>query len=282
MDALALENQIELDLADGHQPFLVVGAAGTVGTGAVDPLKALGEISRKYDLWFHVDGAYGAPAAVLPNASEDLRSLAMADSIALDPHKWLYAPLEAGCPLVRDPRHLVDTFSHSPAYYNFAEAEGDSQINYHEYGPQNSRGFRALKVWLALRQVGRDGYIKMIGDDIALSKELYRAAGSHPEIEAGTQNLSIATFRFVPDGLDRSVEKDRTYLDTINREILNRLQRGGEAFVSNAIVEGNYFLRACIVNFRTTLSDVESLIEIVVKIGRQVDAELRSARAKQL
>jgi glutamate/tyrosine decarboxylase-like PLP-dependent enzyme len=274
MDAFALENQIKADLADGHQPFLVVGAAGTVGTGAVDPLKAIAGICREHDLWLHVDGAYGAPAAALPEASEDLRALAEADSIALDPHKWLYAPLEAGCALVRDPRHLVEAFSHNPAYYNFAEAEDDHQINYHEYGPQNSRGFRALKVWLALRQVGRDGYVKMIGDDIALSNALFRIAESHPEIEVGTQNLSITTFRFVPAGMDPSVEENRNRLDGINREIQNRLQRGGEAFVSNAIVDGNYFLRACIVNFRTTLGDVEDLVEIVVRIGREVLTEL--------
>jgi glutamate/tyrosine decarboxylase-like PLP-dependent enzyme len=258
---------------------LVIGAAGTVGTGAVDPLQAIAEICRKYDLWFHVDGAYGAPAAALPDADEDLRALSRADSIALDPHKWLYAPLEAGCILVRDPGHLVDAFSHHPAYYNFTGGEDDPQINYHEYGPQNSRGFRALKVWLAIRQVGREGYVKMISDDIALSKALFRAAELHTEIEAGTQNLSITTFRFVPEGLDAAAEENRPYIDDLNREILNQLQRGGEAFVSNAIVEGNYFLRACIVNFRTTLTDVNALPHIVARIGRRVDAERRPVRA---
>jgi glutamate/tyrosine decarboxylase-like PLP-dependent enzyme len=281
MDASALENQIKEDVAGGYLPFMVVGAAGTVGTGAVDPLNAIAEICRKYDLWFHVDGAYGAPAAVLPDADEDLRALAQADSIALDPHKWLYAPLEAGCTLVRDPRHLVEAFSHNPPYYNFTGADDDPQINYHEYGLQNSRGFRALKVWLALRQVGREGYVKMIGDDIALAKALFRAAKSHAEIEAATQNLSITTFRYVPDGMDATAEENRAYLDDLNREILNRLQRGGEAFVSNAIVGGNYFLRACIVNFRTTLVDVEALVEIVVRIGREVIAEQRSSGAVQ-
>jgi len=275
MDATALESQIKMDVASRYLPFLVIGAAGTVGTGAVDPLQTIAEICRKYDLWFHVDGAYGAPAAALPDADADLRALSQADSIALDPHKWLYAPLEAGCILVRDPRHLIDAFSHNPAYYNFDGGEDDPQINYHEYGPQNSRGFRALKVWLALREVGREGYVKMISADIALSKALHRAAELHSEIEAGTQNLSITTFRFVPEGMDASTEENRLYIDDLNREILNQLQRGGELFVSNAIVDGSYFLRACIVNFRTTLTDVNALLDIVVRVGRQVDAEQR-------
>jgi glutamate/tyrosine decarboxylase-like PLP-dependent enzyme len=169
MDVNALEKQIIADRADNHLPFLVVGAAGTVSTGAIDPLPEIAAICRKYDLWFHVDGAYGAPAAVLPDASAELVGLREADSIALDPHKWLYSPLEAGCALVRDPNHLLETFSHHPAYYNFEGIEEDPPINYHEYGLQNSRGFRALKVWLGLRHVGRDGYVQMIGDDIALA-----------------------------------------------------------------------------------------------------------------
>jgi aromatic-L-amino-acid/L-tryptophan decarboxylase len=175
MDMRALEQQIIADRADNYLPFLVVGAAGTVSTGAIDPLPEIAAICRKYDLWFHVDGAYGAPAAVLPDASPELLGLREADSIALDPHKWLYSPLEAGCALVRDPNHLLETFSHHPAYYNFDGTQEDPPINYYEYGLQNSGGFRALKVWLGLRQVGADGYIQMIGDDIALAQALYKA-----------------------------------------------------------------------------------------------------------
>jgi aromatic-L-amino-acid decarboxylase len=193
----------------------------------------------------------------------------------LDPHKWLYSPLEAGCALVRDPNHLLETFSHHPAYYNFEGAEEDPSINYHEYGLQNSRGFRALKVWLGLRHVGRDGYVRMIGDDIALAEALYRAVDAHPELEAATQHLSITTFRFVPPGLAGDTAQVESYLNALNEELINRLQRGGEAFVSNAVVGGKYLLRACIVNFRTTLSDVEALPEIVVRLGRQLDSEMR-------
>lgn len=275
MDVDALEEQIKADLAAGHLPFLVVGAAGTTATGAVDPLPQIAAICRVYNLWFHVDGAYGAPAAALPNASPDLLGLSQADSIALDPHKWLYSPLEAGCVLVRNPQHLQDTFSHHPTYYNFAGSQDDPPINYHEFGMQNSRGFRALKVWLALRQVGRAGYIQMIGDDIALAQAMYSAISQQPELQAMTQSLSITTFRYVPSDLPNDPTVVEPYLNQLNGEILNRLQKGGEAFVSNALVDGKYLLRACIVNFRTTLADVEALPELVIRLGRQVDAEIR-------
>jgi glutamate/tyrosine decarboxylase-like PLP-dependent enzyme len=280
MDVAALEAQIRVDLAEGHRPFVVVGNAGTVGTGAVDPLPAIAALAKKYDLWFHVDGAYGGPAAMLPDASADLKGLRAADSIALDPHKWLYAPLEAGCVLVRDPQVLIDTFSHRPTYYRFEGNAEDPPINYHEFSLQNSRGFRALKVWLALRQVGREGYVKMIGDDIALAAVLASKVEAHPELELATRQLSIATFRYVPPGLTTGGRPTETYLDRLNEALLGRLQKGGEAFVSNALVHGRFMLRACIVNFRTTEADVAALPEIVARLGRELDAELRVGAAR--
>lgn len=267
----ALEKQIIADRAEGLLPIMVVGAAGTVGVGAVDPLPEIAALCKKYDLWFHVDGAYGAPAACLPEASAQLKGLSEADSVALDPHKWLYSPLEAGCTLVRDQQHMIDAFSHHPDYYNFEGKQEDPPNNYLDFGLQNSRGFRALKVWLGMRQAGREGHVQMIRDDIALSQALFRAVDAHPELQAVTQNLSIATFRFVPQNL----AGDEAYLNKLNEELVSRLQASGETFVSNAVVDGKYLLRACIVNFRTTLSDIEALPEIVARIGRQVDSELR-------
>jgi glutamate/tyrosine decarboxylase-like PLP-dependent enzyme len=174
---------------------------------------------------------------------------------------------------VRDPETLRAAFAYHPPYYHFEE----QATNYVDYGPQNSRGFRALKVWLALKQVGASGYRKMIADDIRLSEAMARAVSTHPELQLVTQNLSIATFRYVPQDLrpragDAEVEK---YLDALNREVLDRLQRGGETFVSNAVIGGLYVLRACIVNFHTTQADVEAVPGIVARIGRVVDAELR-------
>jgi glutamate/tyrosine decarboxylase-like PLP-dependent enzyme len=266
-----LRKQIAADVASGDKPFLVVGTAGSVSTGAIDPLPELHTTCREYDLWFHVDGAYGAPAAILPDAPADLLGLRDADSVAVDPHKWLYAPLEAGCALVRDPEKLRNAFAYHPLYYNF----GVEAINYFDLGPQNSRGFRALKVWLAIQQVGREGYIRMISGNIGLSRSLFHEVSRYDDLEALTQLLSIATFRYVPHDLKAGGKDIEPYLNQLNREILARIESGGEAFVSNAIIDGKFALRACIVNFRTNASHIEALPRLVVRLGKAADAELR-------
>jgi aromatic-L-amino-acid/L-tryptophan decarboxylase len=278
IDLGALRARIREDIEAGDTPFLVVGNAGTVSTGAVDDLKELAEICREFDVWFHVDGAYGAMAAVAPDAAALFNGLGEADSLAVDPHKWLYAPIEAGCTLVRDVSKLRDAFSYHPAYYHF----GVEATNYFDLGPQNSRGFRALKVWLALQQVGREGYAQMISDDMRLSRAMYESVSKHPELEAMTQGLSIATFRYVPAGLDSADESVAKYLNELNQELLTRLQQSGEAYLSNAVIGGKYALRACIVNFRTTLEDVEAVPDLVVRLGKQVDGELRATRLKAI
>jgi len=274
MDNDLLETAIKKDLLDGHQPFLVVGTAGDVSTGVVDNLSSLARISKAHDLWFHIDGAYGIPAAVIPELKSLFDGVKEADSLALDPHKWLYSPLEAGCTLVKNPKHLTDTYSSHPEYYNFSKDEGLTQ-NYYEYGLQNSRGFRALKVWMALQQVGRSGYEKMIREDIELSKLLFDQADNHLELEALSHNLSIATFRYVPLAYKFDIEDTEAYLNTLNENLLDSLQEGGEVFLSNAIINENYALRACIVNFRTSKNDIEEIIEIVVKQGQKMHERLQ-------
>ena len=244
--------------------------AGDVSTGVVDNLKGIAAICKTYDLWFHVDGAYGIPAAVIPELKILFEGIEEADSIALDPHKWLYSPLEAGCTLVKNPNHLIETYSSHPVYYNFNNEMKPSTQNYYEYGFQNSRGFRALKVWLALQQVGRSGYIKMIGEDIELSKLLFDLAKNHPELEAITQNLSITTLRYVPLDYNHDTENKEAYLNTLNEALLNELQQGGEVFLSNAVVEEKYCLRGCIVNFRTSKKDIHETIDIIIKQGKRL------------
>jgi aromatic-L-amino-acid/L-tryptophan decarboxylase len=273
MDVTELRRHIEADAAAGDVPCLVIGTAGSVSTGAVDPLPEIGALCREHGVWFHVDGAYGGFAASVRQAPDDLRGLSQADSVAVDPHKWLYAPLEAGCALVRDPETLRAAFAYHPPYYHFEERA----TNYVDYGPQNSRGFRALKVWLALKHVGAAGYRKMIAEDIRLSKAMAQSVDRHAELELMTQDLSITTFRYVPRDLRTNLREAQVepYLDALNRELLDRLQRGGETFVSNAVVGGRYVLRACIVNFHTAQADVEAVPDIVARIGRLVDAELR-------
>ncbi|MEO6550832.1 MAG: pyridoxal-dependent decarboxylase [Ferruginibacter sp.] len=275
MDIKILERTIKTDLYNGFKPIMVIGTAGDVSTGVVDDLRVISSICKTYDLWFHVDGAYGIPAAVIPELKILFDGIEEADSIALDPHKWLYSPLEAGCTLVRDPNHLTDTYSSHPVYYNFGSKDEPLIQNYYEYGFQNSRGFRALKVWLALQQVGRIGYITMIKEDIRLSKLLFEKANDRPELEAISQNLSITTLRYVPPDLVNRTQENKDYLNLLNETILNELQQGGEVFLSNAIVMEKYCLRACIVNFRTSEKDIFEIIEIIVKEGRKVHTKLQ-------
>jgi glutamate/tyrosine decarboxylase-like PLP-dependent enzyme len=177
--------------------------------------------------------------------------------------------------LIRHAEALRKTFSYHPPYYAF-----DTEVlNYFDLGPQNSRGFRALKVWLALQHAGRCGYARMIGDDIRLAQALHRELTDHPELEPLTQGLSITTFRYVPADLKSRSDSDRVeaYLNRLNEELLNRLEKSGEAFLSKAMVQGKFALRLCIVNFRTSLEDIEALPEIVLRLGRQVDQQLRAA-----
>jgi glutamate/tyrosine decarboxylase-like PLP-dependent enzyme len=273
LDTAMLERQIVADREAGARPFLAVGNAGTVSTGAVDPLAEMAAICRRHQVWFHVDGAYGGLAARVPGAPESLRALREADSVAVDPHKWLYAPLEAGCALVRRRGDLLRAFSYHPSYYHF-----DHEVtNFFDYGPQNSRGFRALKVWLALRQVGWSGYRRMISDDMRLSQCLDTLVREHPDFEALTQHLSITTFRYVPREMRATIGTPETEqrLERLNQELLSRVERSGEAFLSNALVNGRFALRACIVNFRTAQADIEALVQLAARIGAEVDRSLR-------
>ena len=275
MNIDVLTQTINDDIKAGKKPFLVIGNAGDVSTGIVDDLSAIAAVCKEHDLWFHIDGAYGIPAAAIPKYTKLFEGINEADSIALDPHKWLYAPLEAGCTLVKNPQHLIDTYSSHASYYNFGSHDDEPVLNFYEYGFQNSRGFRALKVWMALQQAGKNGYIKMIGEDIALSELLFDAAKKHLQLEAVTQNLSITTLRYVPVALTKKQKKDETYLNTLNEKLLNVLQQSGEVFLSNSLVVDKYCLRCCIVNFRTTKKDILETIDIIVREGKKIHEMLQ-------
>ena len=171
--------------------------------------------------------------------------------------------------LVRDANHLRGAFAYHPPYYHFQ----DDVLNFVDYGPQNSRGFRALKVWLALQHVGRSGALQMIADDIALSRQLHQMVAEHPQLEALTQSLSITTFRYVPGDLrDRIGTPDvEEYLNRLNQDLLTSVEQSGEAFLSKAMVAGKLALRACIVNFRTTLEDLEAVTALCARLGAVAD-----------
>lgn len=274
---------IDADRAAGDEPWMVVASAGTVSTGAVDPLRAIAALCAERGVWLHVDGAYGGFAAMLPaelldargdDVAADLHAIALADSVAVDPHKWLYVPFEAGCALIREPGLLRRAFSHVPPYYNFAGDGEDEPLNFYERGPQNSRGFRALKVWLALQAAGRDGYTQMIGDDVRLARVLFDAIAQHAEFEAVTQGLSITTFRYVPPAWRADTAAHLDDLNALNRELCTRIQDGGDLFVSNAVSAERYLLRACFTNFRTTRADVEGAPETIARTGRAIAREM--------
>ncbi len=272
MDLEQLRAAMDEDIAADRRPMMVVGTGGSVSTGVVDELREMAAICAERDTWFHVDGAYGGLAAMLPDAPEDLHHLELADSVAVDPHKWLYAPMEAGCALVKSGDHLRNAFSYHPPYYHF----GIEATNFVDLGPQNSRGFRALKVWLALQHVGRAGYETMLADDIRLASLLHETAGAHPDLDVFTCCLSISTFRYIPAELRTKVGDPEVedYLNRLNKEIQARMESQGEAFLSNAVLDGMYVLRGCIVNFRTAEEDVRAIPGIVARTGEEAHREL--------
>jgi glutamate/tyrosine decarboxylase-like PLP-dependent enzyme len=275
MNMDALRQQVEVDKRNGHLPFLVVATAGTVSTGAIDPICDMAEFCNDQGIWLHIDGAYGAPAACLDESPDDLHCLTLADSVAVDPHKWLHSPIEAACIMTRDPDALRDAFDFRPDYYHFDD-EAASGIDYYQHGLQNSRGFRALKVWLGLRQAGRDGYRATIREDIALARLLFDTVDTRSDFEARSLSLSVTTFRYVPADLQTGGDGVDDYLNELNKTLLAEVQRSGQAFVSNAIVDADYLLRACVVNFRTTEADIHGVVEIIAGIGRSLHERMRA------
>ena len=220
----------------GRRPPAVAVSAGTVNTGAIDPLAAVADVCRRHGAWLHVDGAYGAPAILSRKYAGELSPISLADSVAVDAHKWLSVPIEAGVVLVRDAGAMRDAFSLVPAYLR---TDGDPHgvggpVWFSEFGIQQTRGFRALKVWMTLRHLGIDGYRAMIDLQIEMAERLQEAVEAAADLEFVGSCLSIVCFRYVPpDGDD-----DDDTLDAVNRRILHRLQLGGDAFVSGTILAG--------------------------------------------
>jgi glutamate/tyrosine decarboxylase-like PLP-dependent enzyme len=263
VDALAW--MIEEDRERGNRPIAIVATAGTVGTGAVDPIAELLRVARSEQLWLHVDGAYGAFAVIAPSAPETLRAMADADSIACDPHKWLYSPIDAGVVLVREPGLLTASFAIHASYLH-ARADSDGRVDLAELGPENSRRARGIKVWMALQAYGLDGYRDMIERNIRLAAYMERLVEAEPDlVPAAPRELSIVCWRVEPEG----VSDDR--LDSLQFEVIEELERRGVAIVSNArLHDGRTALRACIVNFRTGPGDVKAVVQASAEFGREL------------
>jgi len=270
----ALEEAIKSDRAAGLQPFCLIGNAGTVNTGAVDPLDALAGIAARHNLWFHVDGAYGAFAALVPEYQPLFAGIERADSLAVDPHKWLNVPIEAGCILVRDWSDLTDTFSLIPPYLR--AATGD-ELNLMNCGFELTRSNRSLKVWLALRQYGVEHYTKLIANHMVLIRHLAAWVESADDFEVVSEpSLSICCFRFIPPDLKQRAEKVESYLNKLNQAIEMALVDDGRALVSGTELQGKRVLRVCIVNHRVTQTGVEETLALLREFGYMLDKQMRA------
>jgi aromatic-L-amino-acid decarboxylase len=264
----ALRAAIAKDLRTGHKPIAVIATAGTVSTGAIDPLDAIADVCAEYGLWMHVDGAYGGVAALTDALHPHFEGIERADSVALDPHKWLYTPHSGGAIVVRDMRALERAFAIEPSYVRDDKELTGRGIDMYALGPQFSRGFHALKIWVSLLAHGWNAYERRIAHDVALARYLYDLAHAHVELEViGPEpTLSITCFRYVPREL-RGDPSAEPYLNRLNDRLMSELQLDGRVFPSNAILDGRFALRACIVNFRTEAADIDALIERSVRLG---------------
>ena len=261
-----LRQSIEADLKEGLKPFCVVGSAGTVNTGVVDPLNDIADVANEFDLWFHVDGAYGAPGILDQRKKHLFAGLDRADSVSLDPHKWLYVPVDAGCLLFRDDAAARAAFSTEDADYIKTHGYVDEEaFAFWDYGVELSRRFRALKVWMTLQYYGARRIAEAIGEDISLAEYLGEVVAAAEDFELlAPVELSICCFRYVP--VKRS--PDDRELDRLNERIMELVQKGGRAYLSNATVNGRFALRACITNFRTTKEDIEETVEAIREVAR--------------
>jgi len=270
-----LRDAIRHDRETGVRPIAVVASAGTVATGAIDPLNDLANLCADEGLWFHVDGAYGAPAAFADDLRPLFGGIERADSIAFDPHKWLYTPHSGGCVLVRDLQHLADSFSIHATYVRQDKERTGRGLDFTQLGPQFSRGFQALKVWVSLLAHGRRAYAARISHDAALARYMGSRVQERPDLElACPVGLSICCFRYVPADLPRGSGSEE-YLNALNERLMTEVQQDGRVFFSNAVLRDRYVLRACIVNFRTEAEDVDAILDVAVELGAKLDAELR-------
>lgn len=267
IDLEALTEQIAADRANGCHPICVVGNAGTTNTGAVDPLAALAELCRTQGLWFHVDAAYGGPAARTDAAGSLFQGLDRADSVLVNPHKWLYVPVEAACILVRQPGALRDTFRVAADYFG---TETDSQdggpFDYKDYGPQLSRSFRALKVWMTFRAYGARRLRAAIESNIAVMQYLAERIDESPDfVRLAPAPLSVVCFQHRTS--DVSHHHDQAYLDRLNDKLLKALERDGRVFLSGTKIHGKTALRACSVNHRLRRHHVDFLLDVIREIA---------------
>lgn len=268
----ALADAVERDLEAGIRPLCIVGTAGTTGTGSIDPLSPLADLAAEHGCWFHVDAAYGGPAALVPELTPAFAGMDRADSVTCDPHKWLNTPIASSIVLFRDAQTQWDAFNLEPDYTRQDPHGDDNGLFRYQWTPSFTRPFDALTVWVSLLAHGWDAYRRRIRHDVELARWLHHLVSQHEELEAVLDpELSIVCFRYVPPGTRDEGDAARA-LDRLNERIAFALRRQGRVFPSNATVDGRYTLRACIMSYRTEADDVEALVTETVRLGRELAA----------
>jgi aromatic-L-amino-acid decarboxylase len=274
MDVAALREAIERDVAEGFEPFVVVGTAGTTATGAVDPLVEIADVCADRGLWFHADAAYGGPAILTDDLAPLLAGIERADSVTVDPHKWLYTPQSGGCLLVRRIDDLAAAWDAEASYVHQDRTRTRRGRDLRTLGPQFSRGFQGLKVWVSLLAHGRRAYAERISHDAALTRYLASLVEARPDFELmAPVALSICCFRYVPEDVAGRDDRDE-YLDALNERILTEAQLDGRVFYSNAVLRGRFCLRTCIVNFRTEAPEMERVLDVSAELGARLHGEM--------
>jgi len=275
LSTAALAAAIEQDRAQGWQPFCVIGNAVTVGTGAIDPLHDLADICERQGLWFHIDGAIGAVGVLSPSLAPALAGMERADSIAFDLHKWLYVPYEVGCIVVRDRETQKRAFSNATAYLAVLEAglsSGDVWPN--QLGPELSRGFKALKVWMSLKEHGLAGYRRAIETNVQQARYLASLVEAEPALELlAPVSANIVCYRVTAPG------QTAQETDALNRRVVEQLHVRGIAVPSHTLVRGRFAIRVAITNHRTRQADLERLIAASIRLGRELSADRPDAVA---
>jgi aromatic-L-amino-acid/L-tryptophan decarboxylase len=273
IDIEALKHKLQEDKANGYIPFCIIGNAGTVNTGAIDPLNELLQIARDENIWFHIDGAFGALAKLAPAYEQKLKAIEQADSIAFDLHKWMYMQYEVGCVLFKNAVTHRQAFATAVNYLTAHErglAGGPETIS--NYGMELSRGFKALKVWMSLKEHGLDKYREMIIQNINQAFYLGEKIQQEPRLELmAAVTMNIVCFRFNPGNMDNE------QLNILNKELLMRMQETGVAAPSYTLLNGNYAIRAAITNHRTRRKHLDEMVAGTIKIGEELVKEYEFA-----
>jgi glutamate/tyrosine decarboxylase-like PLP-dependent enzyme len=273
LNASALQEMINEDLKAGKIPFCIVAQVGSINVGVIDPLEEIARICSEKGIWFHADGACGAVGAMLPEKSTLYKGLEKADSVTLDPHKWLYIPYECGCLLVKNAEMLRRTFSIAAPYLQGTLPNDYNGLDYFEYGPQMSRGFNALKIWMTIKHYGKEGYQKLLRQNIACASYLNRLVKSSDDfISIHDPQLFIYSFRFFPTLLRGKTPDPRldAYLDRINQRIADTIMATGFAFIMTSRIRSQVVIRLSICSHRTTLADIENVFTKLQEIGRKL------------